>query len=355
MAPLARTEELAELELGSCFELVSSAHGRQCKVAALRHGFVHLSESEAAPLGHRRSRSAEPRTQAEAEAMAFERYVATFHFAWRKEALNPRDGVLKSPTGARQKLAELALPQGFSAFSIHPESEKHQCEPLSPVSTADSFNIDNEAFPVEVALVPEVPAVSPPGSPSRLRADAPAFVPGVAAKGPLLTLPQGRTHGTVESTGQAPVVTAFGLGPSAYSYINQREAGARAAPPPPPSAPPRLMAPSGPLGQIPRPPAAAPKLTQALLESARRTQHHRLSFNGAMLETASHGSCSSSTTVPSSAEEALRRTSTYSQDARFSRERAHNVIAKSQKAGGSGSISRNTKWRPKGSRSSKQA
>lgn len=294
------------LELGSYFELVSSPEGRDGKVAALRHGFVHLRGNSATPPRRRRALSAEVRSCFEAEELAFARYVATFHFCRTSEiegaAAFPASGG-KTPTGARRALVEFAMPAVATGDSScggddAEASTKDTEEPFSsqptptavgatpPQSAASATDVvetckeepSSCAMPVVAATTcaPSTVASSPTADlpaqscsaprkpeltlpvPVRMRKDAPTFVPGAfgppqsaaaqppVRRGPLSTAPTMRTPTMI-----------CGVSPSSQMPPNSPsgsfEAGSR-VPPPPPASPPRVVAPAAPPGAFHSPP-----------------------------------------------------------------------------------------------------
>lgn len=209
---------LEALELGSCYELAARgppAEAAPRQAAVLRHGFVHLCSSDedtsAAQAAHaQRSRSCGPwlgaAAAAEAEELAFARYVATFHFLGRPGGTGPpvarKRGHRRAPSGTRRALAELAA-WGPSGRRLPRARWADEVDLWCGGSLEDD---DLEGF--EPAL-------------PRLRADAPAFVPQAVA---LSTTPSERW----------PPATAFSRGPGVTA-----EAGAR-VPPPPPLSPPAM-------------------------------------------------------------------------------------------------------------------
>jgi len=265
------TMTLEALEESSCFDLVEAVKTNGLKedtrkVAALRHGFVHVDGADlmeaASPSRRRRAKSAEPRPVSEAEELAFARYVATFHFLHSESApASPTDSpadcksfMPKTPTtpgNARRALLEFATPVKTFADpgEIEPapelklppavETKRIPDFPLGvfttpvkesvprPVRTASSFNAAAAAFS---------PTRMSESDRSRLRAEAPSFVPSCptppASGGtqwrPLSTVPPSARAGTFEA-GARMLVT-----------------------PPPPSPPPApvSVAPSIPQGQF---------------------------------------------------------------------------------------------------------
>eukprot|EP00401_Gymnodinium_catenatum_P050875 CAMPEP_0117612322 /NCGR_PEP_ID=MMETSP0784-20121206/82891_1 /TAXON_ID=39447 /ORGANISM="" /LENGTH=392 /DNA_ID=CAMNT_0005415877 /DNA_START=76 /DNA_END=1255 /DNA_ORIENTATION=+ len=201
------------LESGSLFDLVSPTEAKAAtKVPVLKNGFVHVSEGGVVPVSfRRRAMSSEPRPMASSEDIAFERYVATFHFSRcpSSQPITPVTGP-KSPTGAREKLVELAMP--FDESSLLPPAAVG-CDDDSPE-------------PVGVAKAPPSPtsagspASSPGGSPSsvaaacrtptfsRLRADAPAFVPNQSAC--MVMSPCTKQNGDSPTTRSGPLPDSTG-------------------------------------------------------------------------------------------------------------------------------------------------
>mmetsp|Transcript_18953 Transcript_18953/g.30773 ORF Transcript_18953/g.30773 Transcript_18953/m.30773 type:complete len:426 (+) Transcript_18953:112-1389(+) len=327
------TEELQELELGSCFELVSTSESKLSKATALRYGFVHLSGSDVGTSSPRRAYSAEPRGSKEVEDIAFARYVATFHFSSRRSSVAAAaEGGLKTPTGARQKLADLASP--CLACGPSPErpedlqlDEQSEGEGSAAAEAIASEQVSSPHGADGSAALDDAKELCPPDSPTRMRADAPTFVPQSVRCIPL------------------PLSTMPPSSPSQHL-----EAGARVPPPPPPSPPP-LVAQTQAFNKSPPhrhagkgsswrsrqpvpmkafhrssgsasswrdcdenipPPPELPKLTHALLgrvdkrvQAPRYSDFHASERDGTALETASHGSCSNSTTAPPSLDEVL--------------------------------------------------
>jgi len=179
------------LEQASCFALIAPLG----EAAALRHGFVHLRPCDSKvdePVRGRRARSCTARVSADDEDLAFERYVATFHFlrtrppADSAEPSKANDS-FRAPTRARDALEKLTM---MKAGELSEQDDVAE----DGVSTVASTVTPN----------------------SSLRADAPVFVPQAVA---LSTAPPARWF-----------LPVSGAQPS--------EAGARV--PPPPTAPPAV-------------------------------------------------------------------------------------------------------------------
>jgi len=358
-------QELMELEHSSWFQLVSSSESpTACKATALRHGFVHYSEKSCATGAQRRARSEEPRGEADQEAIAFARYVATFHFGRRGSALSHADGVLKTPTNAREKLTALTMscgmpddeertaveqvaPQGAKSFPDPQVAEVATETPLStprsiysehaietPICSPRQFSASAPVSPMRPAVATGLQSPFEPTSrktranswadvaltPTQMRADAPAFVPHPPC-GPLSTVPPSTKTVAMEPPKpvQMPPVS-----PQAYSFLKQREAGTRVPTVPPPSSPPppidngppgafHMPPPRGNPGcnagllqlhqHIPLPPTASSQLTHTLSAALEEhVQAHQLSsYTSERGRSSSNGSCS--TTAPPSGEE----------------------------------------------------
>lgn len=206
-----------ELEATSCF----GAAGNQG--ATLRGCFVHIGGCEGDwgfPVVVRRARSVEPRPPWEAEALAFERYVATYHF---RQGPAPRRRVEAEPALAAPSLAtpappaDKALPEDDArteadteppAASDTAETESQSDAPTTPSTActptagaaAPMVFVPAPSAPVQWSpppppLAPPAlpwaptaapPPVAPPSSAPAargtcLKAEAPIFVPNVAA------------------------------------------------------------------------------------------------------------------------------------------------------------------------------
>lgn len=196
----------------------------------MRHGFVHVrgASSSPAPCPHsRRSVSAEPRPATDEEELAFSRYVATFHFSRTTSA------ELSRPTA--RALAMLGAADVALQLTPKPANAPAPAFGAKPGGPAKGATVGQQAGPAAT-----VAATPPPCFTSRLRADAPAFVPQSVGKCPPSTMPSNYYDSPFEANrtvGPAPPM----------------------APPLPLAAPPEATrAPPTPLWGKPAPVAAAP-------------------------------------------------------------------------------------------------
>jgi len=161
------------LELGSCFHLVSPTVGQKPqKEMMLRHGFLHVRDSSGSPTRSptgRRSVSAEPRPPTDEEELAFARYVATFHFS-KEEMRRPTKGQPALTGWSRTSSEPWTQPlSGLSRTSSEPWSQDS--------SSQGSCGGMESLIPGPRGTAAPPYTAEPPPVISRLRADAPAFVP----------------------------------------------------------------------------------------------------------------------------------------------------------------------------------
>lgn len=231
-----------DLEASSCFDLSPWSPSRLQEVKALRNGFIHVPLSS--PASVRRSRSAEPRSSAESEDLAFERFVATFHFQAPSTPLKQ---------GASRELDHELDPPEDTTADVSPAFASEDEWPLEPAVECDSPS----------RMRTDAPEFIPGGgvSPLNMRADAPTFVPGGVSFGSPTPAPAPAPLPPSPRIAPAPGPPASptrGVCPLSTMPPNSPggsfEAGAR-VPPPPPRAPPSLSVETP--GNVPAPPTRA--------------------------------------------------------------------------------------------------
>lgn len=271
---------LEVLESGSCFGLVAgvgkAVEARQ-QVVALKHGFVHVSEG-GTPPSSRRSISADARPVDDAEELAFQRYIAVYHFSHRATCSTRGSATPMSPfsspvtpTGARDKLLELATLPAAAAEA----SPRCGGSPL-PDTPSTAAGTPRPTFSSQLSASAACWTPPPMKADSRLRAEAPAFVPHHATPSPL-------QQPTPQHTAQAPTMKQLSASPVSSPHHGNRDAarpqdsrptqaGAHRPPPPPP-----LSAPA--VGLLPRVEATPPVPRKCSLDTSLSPAERKSSHN----------------------------------------------------------------------------